>query len=263
MLSSFVVRSGFIAKARIPLRAVTALQTRESSSTKEIERWDKANDIFYGPERDKKNFPHPVMPETSGKVRLGFIPDEWFQFFYPKTGVTGPYIFGTGLVAYLLSKEIWVVDHNFAEVLGFWGAFIILAKKIGPPVAKYIDERNELARIENFVKPVEEAKKAFHQKIDDSEKAIWQEDGQKYLFEAKKENVELQLEAIYRQRLKTVYDEVKKRLDYQLDMQTTKRTFEQKHMVNWIVDNVKKNITAKQEKESISKCIADLKGLAV
>lgn len=48
--------------------------------------------------------------------------------------------------------------------------------------------------------------------IKEGEVAISQLEGQKHLFDAKRENVDLQLEALYRQRLAEVHAEVKKRL---------------------------------------------------
>jgi len=214
-----------------------------------------------GPERDLVNFPRLKRPMYPGKVRLGFIPEEWFQYFYPKTGVTGPYLFGTGLVTYLYSKEIMVMDHEFYVGLTIIMMTVFTMKKFGHTIAKYLDDENDadLARLnQGRVDAMDGLKEA----IENEARSQWQAEGQTTLFEAKKENVALQLETEFRRRQYQVYSEVKRRLDYQLETVNIQRRLQQKHMVDWVVNNVLKSISPQQEKDMLAKCISDLKGLA-
>jgi len=265
MLSRIALRSGSFGAGILrnqsysgSLVAVRAAATQPHTQD-DIER---AHELFNGPDRDYKNFPAQSQPIEPGKVRLGFLPEEWFQNFYNKTGVTGPYIFGTGLIATLLSKEIWVVDHGFTEVISYWIAFVIIAKKWGPQIGSFLDQKVDRLVDTYYHKPMATQRKDADQFIKQADKIVWAQEGQKYLYEAKKENVGLQLEEQYRKRLSEVHVAVKNRLDYLLDIQNANRRFEQDHMTNWIVDNVMKSITPQSEKEALKQCITDLKGLA-
>lgn len=205
--------------------------------------------------------PVPPLPEYGGKVRHGLIPEEFFQFLYPKTGVTGPYVLGTGLILYFLSKEIYVVTPETISAVSTIGLLVYVIKKYGASIGEFADKLNE-----QKIAQLEEAKQASMKYIQDainlekSQQALVQK--RHYLFDVQRNNIAMALEVTYRERLHRVYREVKNRLDYQISVQNMMRRKEQEHMINWVEKHVVQSISAQQEKETIAKCIADLKLLA-
>ncbi|XP_050293919.1 ATP synthase subunit b, mitochondrial-like [Anthonomus grandis grandis] len=219
-----------------------------------------ANNAVADSAAGSSSVPRPVRQEP-GKVRMGFIPEEWFQAFYSKTGVTGPYAFAFTLSTYLVSKEIYVMEHEYytgLSLLLMWGYGI---KKFGPKVAAALDKQiDEYEKAWNTGRVSHQD--ALKDNIADEEKAQWSMEGQTLLIQAKRENVALQLEANYRERLMNVYQAVKNRLDYQVEKTNAERRIAQKNLVEYVVARVKSSITPDQEKQNINKCIADLALLA-
>jgi len=246
-------------KSALGRPAVAVLRT--SSTSAPLSKPADGVVVKEDPERDLVNFPRRIRPEFPDKVRMMIIPEEWFQALYKKTGVTGPYMFGAGLLTYLFSKELYVMEHEFYTAITLFIFGATLVKKVGPSLSEYLDKRMEeheqgwrdfrAASTDGLVNAIEGEKKQQ-----------WHAQGQQVLFDAKKENVALQLEASFRERQMTVYNEVKRRLDYQVDTQNVAQSFQQKHLVNWVVDHVKKSITPQQEKDALQQCMAELKTLA-
>lgn len=212
-------------------------------------------------ERDLVNFPRPVRAVEPGKVRLGFIPEEWFQLFYNKTGVTGPYAFGVGLATFLCSKEIYILEHEYYAGLSIAFMVIYGIKKLGPSVAASLDASVQAADAA-FNAGRDEALKAAKSAIDVEKVEQDRAQSMVMLFDAKKENVALQLEAAYRQNLMNVYSETKRRLDYQVERQAVEKRMEQRELVDYVIRGVKSAVTQEQEKAALSQCIASLKSLA-
>ncbi|XP_005801384.1 ATP synthase F(0) complex subunit B1, mitochondrial [Xiphophorus maculatus] len=205
--------------------------------------------------------PVPPLPEYGGKVRHGLIPEELFQLLYPKTGVTGPYMLGTGLLVYLLSKEIYIINHETIAAITIGTIIVYGVKKFGPSVAAFADKLNE-DKMAKAQEAKDVAMSSLTQAIENEKKEQWRVEGRAMLFDAKRNNVAMLLETNYRERLHMVTNEVKRRLDYQIALQHLNRRMQQEHMINWVEKNVIGSITPQQEKESIAKCIADLKVLA-
>jgi len=256
MLSRALLRAGV---TRLSVRPVSTTAVKSTAGP-----WIDGVDIFENeknPERDHANFPRRCVKELPDPVRHWWIPEEYFQFFHSKTGVTGPYMFAISLGTYMSSKEIFVYEHDFYCGLCFWGAMVTLANMIGPGITKSLDAEIDANKAElDSIRQREIDRCA--QAVEDEEKSQWMAGSYEELIAAKKESVALQLEAEYRARIKDAFTQVKKRLDYQLQTANVLRANEQKHMVNWIIENVKKSITAKQEEDALKKCVADLKALA-
>lgn len=79
-----------------------------------------------------------------------------FQYFYPKTGVTGPYVFGAGLATYLFSKEIYVMEHEYYSGLSILLMVVYATKKFGPSLAAYLDKEVDVSLENEFEIPQSE-----------------------------------------------------------------------------------------------------------
>lgn len=76
-----------------------------------------------------------------------------FQLFYPKTGVTGPYVFGAGLATYMFSKEIYVMEHEYYSGLSILLMVVFATKKFGPSMAAYLDKEVDVSFALSFRQP--------------------------------------------------------------------------------------------------------------
>uniref|UniRef100_A0A2A4JM46 ATP synthase subunit b n=1 Tax=Heliothis virescens TaxID=7102 RepID=A0A2A4JM46_HELVI len=199
--------------------------------------------------------------DMPGKVRLGFIPDEWFLFFKPMTGVSGPYIFMLGLGNYLASKEILVMEHEYYLGLSVGLVLYLVITRFGKTIGASLDKQVD-AIANALEKGRADELDSYQTDIKKCETAIWRAEGQKDLIDAKKENIALQLEAIYRERLMTVYRTLRGRMDYHVRRHRVENRIKQKWMVQWILENVEKAITPEFKKEVMEKAIRDLDALA-
>jgi F-type H+-transporting ATPase subunit b len=213
------------------------------------------------PERDFVNFPPLRIPENGGKLRIGLVPDEWFKALYEKTGVTGPYVLFWGLVATVLSKEYFVFWVDSAEQIVFLAAVVAISKFYGKNLADFLDKQVEVETKKEISK-LNDATKEISLKIEQNQKLGSLPEANTLVNLAKKENVHLQLEASFRNRLNSVYQEIKKRLDYQVAVQGVYKRLERDQAINYILSQVNKSIGSNQEKEAFQSGLNALKNLS-
>lgn len=184
-----------------------------------------------------------------------------WQMYKDKAGESAATMFGIGLGAYLLSKEIFIINDEVLLLFIMGGTGYQLSKVAGPAIAKMLDERrnsildnmnkgriSQLTTLEEAVAAEKEGEAALEDR--------------KEFFDIVKANNEMRLELEYRRRLQEVESEVQKRLDYQVDLQNLERNIEEEHIASWVEKQVVGSISAKHETDALAQCIKDLNGLA-
>jgi len=238
------------------------LHTTSAVATKPAGKPDDYFDPWENPERDYVNFPTRRQLQTNLPVRHVVIPESFFKAFNAKTGVTGPYAFLAGVTTFLVSKELWVLEHEFLAGIEFYIVIAMIIKYVGKPIVGPMVDKAGNEDDAALAKIRQDEIDKYKVSIDGEKEAQVMASSYEELIQAKKDAVGLQLESEYRSRLQNAYTQVKQRLDYQMELGNVMRRVEQRHMVDWIISNVRKSITAKQEDEALKKCVADLKALA-
>jgi len=162
---------------------------------------------------------------------------------------------------YLLNKEIYIMGPETIHAFVALSVLVYGIKRFGPAVAAWSDKMIQ-EKLDKANQNKEEAITILENAVEEEKKEQWRLDGRHYLFDARKENVAMQMEIEYRERLNKVNEEVKKRLDYQVELANMEKRLEQSHMVRWIEQNVIKSITPQQEKDILNKCISNLKTMS-
>lgn len=59
----------------------------------------------------------------------------------------GPYVFGVGLVSFLLSKEYWVFEHQLTQFISFWLVVYTIVRFYGAKIKKFLDNYDEACTV--------------------------------------------------------------------------------------------------------------------
>jgi len=184
-----------------------------------------------------------------------------FQMYKAMAGETSGTFMGFGILAWLISKEIWVMGEEVYLGIIMFGTIYQLQKHLGVPYYNFMKGKHQ-----EYLDRIYDEK---HQRMAELEESIANEReceeswlNRNDFFAITKQNNELTLELEYKKRLLEVETAVQKRLDYQVDLQSIENSIEERHMVSWVEKQVLESISEEQDDDTLMQCIRDLNELA-
>lgn len=237
----------------------TAVVTSPRPRDKAVEDWEN----FKMPLAPYEGMgPLPPIPEWDPKcMRHYLFPEYWFEFLYPRLGVTGPYTLGLGTAAFLVSKEWYIYTPETWTA----GCLIVVAYGIltraGPAIKESMNELEEKHYNTIYDMKMEDIEQ-IESEVEEIKTEQWRSGIQELYNEVKRSNLAMMLETELLNRKASLVAAVKRKLDYQVAVQEVDRGLAHSHMVNWIEDKVKKSITPESQKKTLDVCIAQLGAMA-
>ena len=116
-------------------------------------------------------------------------------------------MFAAAVGTFLVSKEIWVLEHEFYCGVGMFIVLSGIVKAVGPGVSKFLDAEVDAdeAKVRAIRQDEIDRCKAA---LAEEEEGQWMATSYKELLQVKQENVAMQYEIEYRQRLAEAYKQV-------------------------------------------------------
>lgn len=200
---------------------------------------------------------------ADGRSRLYVFPEWFFKYLEPRLGYSGGYSFLFGLSALMVQKEFLPVTSSAAVSLTV--TLVAASHLMGRYFAPYSDSI-EKAQIELRTEMVENWKNhkisLVESEIDGVEKLKEQASALPMIQEQRKNNVTSSIEAEYMNRQADLVAAVKKNLDYHVSLKNAERDAMQKHMINWIENQVNESISQQDPQADLDAAIGQLKAMA-
>ena len=175
---------------------------------------------------------------------------------------TSWFLIGASIATWIISKEIYIVDGEFFEMVCIFGAYYIwYSNGKDAAMAYFKDRKDTIARVLNQAR--EDHKAVVKERIAHIGKLSDAVEVTKSLFEQSKEIAKLEAEA-YQLKQKVAYStEIKSVLDSWVRHETSVRDQQQKRLVSHVIEKVKADLAdPKNQQLILSESINEIERLA-
>jgi len=202
--------------------------------------------------------PIPTSPYETKTYRESAWP---FLAEYKKiAGHSAEPAFIGGLALYFSSSGMW--SHESVATMIIHGFVCYQLYRVVQPQLKAWASKEQKASVKIWYDYDQENLVESETKIAENAAIMQFLEARPEFFDIMENQVELQAEVTYRKRLLEVETEIKKRLDYQVEMQNVQRSIEEKHIAAWVEKEVLKSIAEQKDEDTFQACLNDLEEMA-